>query len=256
MANENVLFADIPHTLGRGKLLVRKDDEDSYLDLGNIISFNITVETEQLDHFSSRSGIKKIDKNTITQQTVKGALETDTPRNENLLLFFMGETIDSVNQAGGTYTDEPFTVVFNRWTSLGKKNLPATVTVKNAAGTVTYVEDTDYKLDRKAGFIAPVEGGAMTNGQIIEVTVIYPAVTVNKIVGARGKNQKRHVWFVGDPAEGVIQEVRGFANIVPSGDLGAIGDEWQKFSLELKFLTHNDYTSIIDYYESGVQVST
>lgn len=253
--NENVLFADIPHTLGRGKLLVRKDDEASYLDLGHILSFNVTVETEQLDHFSSRSGIKKLDKNTLTQQTVKATLETDTPRNENLLLFFMGEKIDALNQASGSFVDEPFVLVFNRWTSIGKKNLPEVV-VKNVAGTVTYTEGDDYVLDRKAGFIAPVEGGLITDGQTVEITVDYPAVTINKIVGAKGKNQKRHIWFIGDPAEGVIQEVRGFANLVPSGDLGAIGDEWQKFSLELKFLSHNDYVSIIDYYELGVQVST
>src|SRR3989304_829931 len=190
--NENVLFADIPHTLGRGKLLGRKDADANWLDLGHIVTFNTTVETEQLDHFSSRSGIKKLDKSTITQQTIKGALETDTPRNENMLLFFMGETIDADNQVGGSYTDQAFVVNFNRWTSLNKVNLPATVTVKNAAATVTHVENSDYVLDRKAGLLAPVEGGAITNGVTVKVTVTYPSATINKIVGAKGKNQKRH----------------------------------------------------------------
>jgi len=61
--------------------------------------------------------------------------------------------------------------------------------------------------------------------------------------------KKRHVWFIGDSADGIDQQIKGFANLIPSGDLAMIGDDWQQFTLSLDFETHSRYASIIEYYD-------
>ena len=52
----------------------------------------------------------------------------------------------------------------------------ASVTVKNAPGTITYTEDDDYEVDYPEGTIAALTGGDIVDGQTLAVTYTYAAV--------------------------------------------------------------------------------
>ena len=49
------------YTLGRGAVYFNKKTDAGYLgerDLGNVVDFNMSVDVESLEHFTSRSGLK------------------------------------------------------------------------------------------------------------------------------------------------------------------------------------------------------
>ena len=56
------------------------------------------------------------------------------------------------------------------------------VTVEDETDVTTYLEGTDYTLDAKAGYITIIptaDGGSITTGDILHLTVTAPAMTYN-----------------------------------------------------------------------------
>jgi hypothetical protein len=78
------------------------DKGDAFLDLGNAPEFSVTLESENLDHFSSRAGIQVKDLSLITQVTLTGGFTLDEPDSENLALYFMSKQTDSRDQVAVT----------------------------------------------------------------------------------------------------------------------------------------------------------
>lgn len=60
---------------------------------------------------------------------------------------------------------------------------PADPVVKNAAGSVTYVLNTDYTLDDVTNTITRLSGGAITAGQTVKVTYYYNKFLTESITG-------------------------------------------------------------------------
>jgi hypothetical protein len=101
-----------------------------------------------------------------------------------LTLALMG-TSSSRTQAGGTLTAEAVVTKAGVWVPLSKQNLTAAaLTVTNTAVSATYVEGTDYMVNRRLGWIQHVVGGAITDAQSIKVTAAYAAITSDLIAGA------------------------------------------------------------------------
>lgn len=255
MANENVIIGNNPYTLARGKLLIRKDGETGWQDFAHISELTVNVTTEKLEHFSSRGGLKKRDRSITTQMTAGGSCTVDLPIVDNIRLFFQSETKNALSQSAAALAAADFTFAgFGKWIWLGKYKFdPAdTFTVTNTGATVTYVEGTDYVVDRVNGLIAPIEGGAITATESVKVTCDYLADERTRIDAGEVTQQKYHVWFIGDPAAGINQDIKGYANLAPSGDLAMIGDDWQSFQLSLDFEEHPDYVGLLEYIDKGV----
>ena len=68
-------------------------------------------------------------------------IEMDTVDKTGLSLALMG-TAAAANQTSGTITDEAVTVALGKWVALSKANFSGPLTVKNTAGSTTYVEGT------------------------------------------------------------------------------------------------------------------
>ena len=94
------------YNLGRGKVYFSSTvEQDAYgqfgsadggesgpfRDLGNANEFSVTVETETLEHQSSLSGLKKIDKEVKLSQKVSLSLTLDEINFENLAVFLSGK---------------------------------------------------------------------------------------------------------------------------------------------------------------------
>lgn len=93
-------------------------------------------------------------------------------------------TVSVLAQAAGTTTNTPVTAVLDKWVALPFARLTAAAqVVTNVAGSTTYVEGTDYLLNRELGLIKALSTGAIPAGTI-HVDLTYGLISGSKIDGA------------------------------------------------------------------------
>lgn len=177
--------------LGRGSVELALIDSTTGLpydfrQVGNATAFTLNLETEKLEHQSSRSGVRAIDREIILQQKIGLTLTIDEVTNfENLANFLSGTaTANNTNQASqATLTDEETANVSkgrsidirdssgNRYYDISTTG--AHLVVKTGTtGTpgATLILGTDYEVDYKWGTIFILEGASHTDGNPIFVT--------------------------------------------------------------------------------------
>ncbi len=91
-------------------------------------------------------------------------------------------SITTLSQASGTTTDQAAIAKKGAMIDLGKRNLTDTVVVTNDAGTTTYVENTDYKVNHAMGFVEILTAGAITDEQALKIDYGWSAASGNKIL--------------------------------------------------------------------------
>lgn len=101
---------------------------------------------------------------------------------ENLPLALMGAAAD-IDREGGTITAQDVTVtVIGAWLELPWANIKAAgLTLTNAAGTTTYVRDTDYIINLEMGWLKVLPGSGITAASVLKLTGTYGAITGTKI---------------------------------------------------------------------------
>jgi len=100
-----------------------------------------------------------------------------------LVMAFLG-TSDALNEAAGSLVDAPVTVKKGTWVPIGKRNLAELISVENVGGTTTYVEGTDYLLNRDLGWIKVLAGGTIADNANLMASGAYAAVSGTTINGA------------------------------------------------------------------------
>lgn len=111
--------------------------------------------------------------------------------NKDSLALALFGTAATLNQGSGTITDEAITAKLGKWVQLSKENFAtAGFVVENAAGTVTYVLDTDYEVNYRLGMIRALTGGAIADAASINVSATYNAISGTSISGST-QNQLR-----------------------------------------------------------------
>lgn len=167
-----------------------------------------------------------------------------------LLLALMG-TESVINQTAGTITAQELAVTSkDAWLSVGKENL-LTLTVKNEAGTTTYVAGTDYELNKRLGWIKIKGGSAIAKGDKLNLDGTYGAVTGAMISGATqsqirakfrldGVNQADRLPVIVDVHEAVIAAdsafdflADDFATLTLTGRLKTPAGKAEPFTVKL-----------------------
>lgn len=92
-------------------------------------------------------------------------------------------TVQSVTQAGGAVVDEAVVAKLDVWVPLTKFAVSAVV-VKNTAGTVTYVDGTDYIQNDDLGWIKALTGGAIADAAPLKVSYAAAAKAGSDILGS------------------------------------------------------------------------
>lgn len=87
---------DQNYTLGRGKLYFSRFKVGTQVPeglryIGNTTTLALTIESENLDHFSSDEGIREKDDSVALEVTRTGSFTTDSIQPENIALFFFGQ---------------------------------------------------------------------------------------------------------------------------------------------------------------------
>jgi hypothetical protein len=148
--------------------------------LGNCIALTLNVESETLEHFSSRTGVRSVDKEIILSQKVGVSLTLDENNFQNWALFLSGTATKGVANpaattvAGRLITADAFkgfsyqleNASGNRLFDLSANGVGAALlTVRTGGsawgtGTTNLLEGTDYEVDRKWGTIFLLSTGS------------------------------------------------------------------------------------------------
>jgi len=115
---------------------------------------------------------------------------------DTLVMAFLG-TSTALNQTSGTLTAQAVTIKKDKWVDIGKKNIAALVTVTDTTAATTYVEGTDYTLNRPLGWIKVLAGSAILDAASLKITTAYSAATGNVISGSTLTEVRAYLVFDG-----------------------------------------------------------
>lgn len=240
--------------LGRGIIYLSELDSNSlpkeWRDLGNSPAFSITVESEELLHQSSRTGLRVTDKRITLSQDISLSFQIDEISHDNLALFFTGTTASITNPAvaGVGSMGSPVAItaslVLGRWYDLktaydGSGNPTAFTAdsvpkIRRTSGTpMDLVINTDYEIDRAMGrvFIKHNAVNAAAGDDIgwYSAADASAPATLQQMKALKGTVKDYALKFIAEnpanSAEKVEYEFHS-VQISADGDLSLIGDEF------------------------------
>lgn len=239
------------YNLGRGKVYfapLTNGIPGAYRDLGNSPEFNVQVESETLQHFSSREGTRTVDKEVVISQSVGVTFQLDEVNFQNLALFFSGkaEANALVNPAVAGVANIQITaaVELGRWYDLTSQNGGAGTRLYDIAsanislvgdpgGSATpLVEGTDYTLDLAFGRVFFLSTAVnVSAGDEVEFTAAADAgaVAPDEVKALTQTNVVGALKFVSEnPADNDKQTEYQFhqVSLKADGDFALIGDEF------------------------------
>ena len=240
------------YTLGRGRVyFARFDDGETpgtFRHLGNSPEMNLTIETENLDHVSSESGVREVDDSVALSVTRSGTLILDDIQPDNLGMFFFSEAGASTlaQDAVGTDTDytlpgtdraiksgETFFIGVSASSPVGIRDL--TKLVVKTPGSLTV--NTHFTTDPDAGSITFTDAGEtalMSNSA--DVVVTYQAATAKnypQILSGSAPIQGAMRLIEDNPKGNNNTWIMPKVTIRPNGDISLKGDEWRQIPLAL-----------------------
>ncbi len=212
-------------TIGRGRLYFKPLGDNAYRPLGNTPAFNIAVNTESLQHFDSRSGVRVQDRDVQVQVTYAASFTADHIQSENVAIFLQGDNT-VVNVAGATDEEVTFEEVkLGHLYELPSKNVTG---VTMLVGATPLVEGTDYTVDEKNGTITFLpDAEDVADGDDVDVTFDIVAHSYERTASG-AKVVEGSLRFIADNPEG---EDKNFlfpsVKLTPNGDFSVLAEEWQ-----------------------------
>jgi len=124
----------LPHSIENytvpGGVKLFFDDGNGERDLGNITDLDVETGTEELEHFSNRSGKRLKDKVIVLEEKLTVKFKFDEPVTENLRYYFKGGEIENVSPGTGSKTDQKLTLAGTLLASVGQYYGLTNVTVR------------------------------------------------------------------------------------------------------------------------------
>lgn len=241
------------YTLGRGEVHFSRFKSGGqvpagFFYIGNTPEFNLTIEQETLDHYSSDGGIREKDDSVPLEVNRTGSLVTDAIKPENVALFFFGEA-SSVTDAGSTSNTETFDdIKLGHSYKIGvDSSNPAGIfgiddsnftAEDDPAGTpTTLTEGTDYTLDADNGVITILEGATnIAEGGTLGVTYDILAHSRERVISGSEPVEGAMMYISANPKGTDVVFYMPYVKVSPNGDYALKGDEWQQIPLSLEIL--------------------
>ena len=235
------------YQLGRGVVYFNPLDPSTGIakgevDLGNAPAFSLNTEIEELEHFSSRAGLRVVDKKVTLSLKLIGSFTLDEINVRNLAFAFLGDEATTV-QGSGSATDEPLTVdLTDAWYKLEYRNIdPDSESVEPDGGGAPYVKGTDYEMDYTTGRILILASGNISSTDELDIDYDYQAITGMETVQlAKNTKVEGLLRFIGNPATGVTFEgVWWKVTLSLAGEVGFITEaDWA--TMEYEFEVQSD----------------
>ena len=234
------------YVLGRGKLFfdpfapgTRTRTGERYF--GNTTEFNMTIESESLDHFDSDQGVRTKDDSVILELTRTGAMTTDNISEENAALFILGELSEVTQESTPVVAESLGAALPGRFYQLGNtvtnpQGVRGVSAVSVLADAATATAGTDYNLDAELGRIEIIDGGIFTGAEELIVDYTPTANTRKRVTTSSSASVEGAVRFIAFNAKGKQKDVYiPYVTLQPTGDWSLKGDDWQAmgFSVEV-----------------------
>ncbi len=238
------------YNLGRGIIYFGEKNANGtfkpWRDLGNAPAFTVTTDSETLQHFSSRTGLKTLDREVTLSRTMNLGFTVDEWNNENLAMAFSGDSAAPVNAAVAGFAKYELvpagSLEGGRWydvqNSAGLKAydvLSANLTVSTSAA-ITLIEGTDYTLDTEMGMFFLISTAtrvitAVNAGNALDIVVSARAGAraVQSIEALSKTEVKGRLLFISSNAAANGFKRRFYfrqVTLKTEGDLSMIGDDW------------------------------
>ena len=240
------------YVLGAGKVYFNQFKDEDPLKamglryLGSTSEFNLTSETETLQHQNSEGGMRHVDMEVPLSTTMTGSLTTDNISAENMALYFSGDYSKELATAATAITQ---TVKLRRGSAVligstaAKPQGEAAVTNVKVALTATpattLVAGKDYDL---VGNMIVCDDG--TNSTALTATDVEYTITYDRsqstrdVVVAKGNSIVGLLLFKANNGTGknydyLIPKCR----LVANGDYAIKGgDDWQQMSMSVSVM--------------------
>ncbi len=239
------------YTIGRGLVFFSELDANglptNWRDLGNAPSLSMSISEEELEHYSTRQGVKNKDKTVIINRDMDITFTLDEINDENLALLLSGETKNETNPATGVVASTAIiadgSIVAQRWYQLkdgngvgAYYNDHTAITLKTTNATpVTLVKDTDYEVHPMGNMIFLLNSAAIqtaitgTEGITFEGTADATAFDTDLVQSFTKSQVEGAIKYIAvNPAnddeytEYEWHKVR----LKADGDMALISDEW------------------------------
>lgn len=224
--------------LGAGSVFFNRFDASGnptgMLHLGNVTTFELTTEDDNLDKYQSMTRAKSLYKRVPRRRNVTLNISGDEFSPHNLALILQGEIAQTAAAAGAAVTGEAAGLwklgAYYKTTQMG----PITAVTVNVAGTPA-VLGTDYEIaDPDFGIIHALPGSAIEEGGAVtlDYTPTAYAGGLTQVRGGTETNVRGSVLFAGDPTVGPKMLVEVWkVTISPNGALGLISEEYATLGL-------------------------
>lgn len=245
-------FPDKNYTLGKGRLFfdqfaagTKTKTGERYF--GNTPEFNLTSESETLDHFDSDAGVRSKDDSVLLELNRTGTFITDHISPENLALFFLGEA-SVVSQSTATAASENITVKKGLWYQLGTAVRPeGVVNISNFTmedDLSATIAAANYEVDAANGrFRILPDAADVADNDVVTVTYDIAAATINRVVTAGNAEVYGALRFIATNPKGEkFNYYFPYVAIRPNGDFALKGEEWQQLGFNVEVLKLDDST--------------
>lgn len=240
------------YNLGRGRIYFAAlvaGIPIAWRDMGNAPEFTITGDEETLQHFSSRGGLKQLDKEVTLTKSLGLTFKLDELTLENLAALFSGTSASVTNGAVAGFAEYNMIVAANvavgHWydiknsTGVRCYDIRATdLVVKSSNATpVTLVKDTDYTVDLVQGRIFLLSSSSavatiISNGENVRVSLAaHAAGTITEVRALAQSAITGALKFIAEnPANNDEQTEIQFHQVTlkADGDTSLIGDDWSQ----------------------------
>ncbi len=248
--------------LGRGHLMLDlfdTSDNPTYMmrALGNASGFTLTGEEEIIEHFSSRTGLKKLDASATLTKSLKGTMTLEEISPENIALFGSA-TITEISAESGSVSnavwipDDAAGFYVQIWRdavnpTAKQGTRPAVGMNPAVAATISgSTEGTDFEVDYARGrlYILPSPGNLGNSGGA------WKSITYSLLAGDRRDIRlldrtvvRGRLTFVSENAQTSEKRtlILNKIKMQASGDLQFISNEWA--SLAIEFTCEEDATN-------------
>lgn len=209
-------------------------------EFGNCPSFNISIETEKLEHFSSQTGLREKDDSRVVQVNRTATVTCDNVSFDNLAKYLSGQ-VETVTQTSTAVAGATVAVIPGRIYQLGRtdanpagdRNISALV-VTNEGATTTYVAGTDYAVDLVKGRLQILEAGTIVAGNI-KVSYDKPAKTWKRIKTGQASELRGAIRVVSDNAGATNRDYyMPLCILKPAGELPVIAEEAEYVTMEFE----------------------
>lgn len=238
------------YIVGRGHVLFGPHDTSSkpsngYIDFGNCPAFSLTQEQQDLDHFSSRAGLKVVDRNVLISEKGTLAMTLDEFNFGNIARWLAGTTGTRSGYNGaacltgdnGVNTQTPLQ---GRWYDLVKTvtGPPSTnpfddrlydLGVVTVTTTPATVENTDFVIDYKMGRIIFITATPITAFAIVVAANASADTSYDEARMFTQTPQRGSLKFImANPSNNdqLYEWEWHKVQLKPTGALNLIGDDW------------------------------